>query len=74
MADHPLLAEVKERYPIGTVVKCAYGNTKTHVVESYNWHELEYGIWSGNNTWLYMKGHGWATVLSKLANENYKIY
>jgi len=75
--QHELLEEVRKKYPIGTMVDCAFGNKRSIHVNEYKVNYM--GVWTASNCWLAMKYVGfdmeYATIIdTRQIKPLYKIY
>lgn len=73
LSKEELLAEVKKRYPEGTIVNCANGNNKKIKVVEYKPHD--FGVYTSINTWLYLSnsnGLRWAEIVEEAPKFKYE--
>lgn len=82
--QHELLEEVRQKYPIGTMVDCAFGNKRSVHVNEYKVNYM--GVWTASNCWLALKHQGsdikyagcdmkYATIIdTRQIKPLYKIY
>lgn len=69
-----LLAKVKRRYPIGTVVDCVNGNVRNSIVEDYRRHyTYSRDVFTSDNCWLHLDGQ-WAKIISTPGSTSKKLY
>lgn len=57
-----ILEECKLKFPIGTTINCAFGNTKNTVITDYRI-STNRGIYTKMNTWIFLDGK-YAEIIS----------